>query len=128
MPKIIKKRLVASVVQRTGVSPAKAKEALETVLDSIKRALGESRQVDLPGRLGRLSVAVRTPKNRINRNLKYVGPTIDRLHRKHPKTVRLTKRCDLSENPQPTIVASSEVLTKRALVAVAFPSWRRRIP
>jgi nucleoid DNA-binding protein len=131
MPETTKKTIVASIVQKTGVGPFKAKEALETVLDSIKRALRGGRQVDL-GKLGRLSVVTRPPKSRISKNLKHVGPTIDRLHQKHPKTVRLIKRQDLSQHPQPTVVTQNVVreepipaVSRR--VAVAFPPWRRRI-
>jgi nucleoid DNA-binding protein len=130
MPKTTKNTIVASIVQTTGVAPSKAKEALESVLDTVKRALVEGRQVDL-GKLGRLSVVKRPPKSRIVKNLKHVGPTIDRLHQKHPKTVRLTKRQDLSDNPQPTVVTKNVVreepipaISRR--VAVAFPSWHRR--
>jgi len=133
MSKTTKKTIVACISQNTGVSLGAAKRALETVLQSIKRALGDGKQVDL-GRLGRLSVVARPPQNRISKNLKHVGPTINRLHKKHPKTVRLTKRQDLSENPQPTVVTKSisegsgrPVLARRVRVAVAFPSWRRRI-
>src|SRR6202040_2769691 len=83
-------------------------------------------------KLGRLSVVTRPSRSRISKNLKHVGPTIDRLHQKHPKTVRLIKRQDLSENPQPTVVTKN-VVTEAPIpavsrrVAVAFPSWRRRI-
>ncbi|MBZ5643706.1 MAG: HU family DNA-binding protein [Acidobacteriia bacterium] len=121
-----KKRLVASVVLKTSVSTTKAREALETVLESIKRALADGRQVDL-GRLGRLSVVARPPKSRACKNLKHVGPTITRMHRKHPKTVRLKKRQDLSENPQATIVHKPEqVPSYPRSVAVALPRWRGR--
>jgi nucleoid DNA-binding protein len=130
MPKTTKKTIVASIVQATGVKPSKATQALETLLDSIKRALREGKQVNLD-KLGRLSVVMRPPKSRISKNLKYVSPTIDRLHQKHPKTVRLIKRQDLSEKPQPTIVTKNVVreepipaVSRR--VAVAFPSWHRR--
>jgi nucleoid DNA-binding protein len=132
MPKTTKKTIVASIVQKTGVKPSKAKEALETVLDSIKRALRGGRQVDID-KVGRLSVVTRPPKSRISKNLKYVSPTIDRLHQMHPKTVRLIKRQDLSENPQPTLVTKNVVREEPIpavsirRVAVAFPSWRRRI-
>ncbi len=47
MPTTTKKTIVASIVQETGVGPSKAKEALETVLNSIKRALRGGKQVDL---------------------------------------------------------------------------------
>jgi nucleoid DNA-binding protein len=132
MPETTKKTIVASIVERTGVTPSTAKEALETVLDSIKRALRGGKQVDL-GKVGILSVVTRPPRSRISKNLKYVGPTIDRLHQKHPNTVRLIKRQDLSENPQPTVVTKNVVTAEpipaasSRRVAVAFPSWRRRI-
>jgi nucleoid DNA-binding protein len=131
MPKTTKKAIVASIVQETGVNPSKAKEALETFLDSIKRALRGGKQVDI-SRVGILSVVTRSPKSRISKNLKYVSPTIDRLHQKHPKSVRLIKRQDLSEHPEPTVVTKNVVreepipaVSRR--VAVAVPSWRRRI-
>jgi|SRR5580704_6966948 nucleoid DNA-binding protein len=131
MPKTTKKTIVASIVQTTGVAPSKAKEALETVLDSITRALGEGEQVDI-GKLGRLVVVKRPPRSRISKNLKYVSPTIDRLHQKHPKTVRLIKRQDLSERPQPTqvtknVVGEEPIPAVSRRVAVAFPSWHRRL-
>jgi nucleoid DNA-binding protein len=124
MPTVTRKAIIASIVQKTGVGPSKAKEALETVLNEIKRALGEGRQVDL-GKLGRLSVVTRSPKNRACKNLKHIGPTIARLYRKHPKTVHLTKRHDLSPEPLPTIVHKREPAIKRS-IAIALPSWRRR--
>jgi nucleoid DNA-binding protein len=130
MPTTTKKTIVASIVQATGVAPSTAKEALETVLDSIKRALRGGKQVDI-SKVGILSVVTRPLKSRISKNLKYVSPTIDRLHQKHPKTVRLIKRQDLSENPLPTVVTKNVVreepipaVSRR--VAVAFPSWHRR--
>jgi nucleoid DNA-binding protein len=132
MPKTTKKTIVASIVQKTGVGPSKAEEALETVLNSIKKALREGKQVDI-SKVGRLSVVTRPPRSRISKNLKHVGPTIDRLHQKHPRTVRLIKRQDLSENPQPTVVIENVVTAEpipaasSRRVAVAFPSWRRRI-
>ena len=125
MPTVTRKAIIASIVQKTGVGPSKAKEALETVLNDIKRALGEGRQVDL-GLLGRLSVVTRSPKSRACRNLKHIVPTIARLHRKHPKTVHLTKRHDLSPEPLPTIVHKREPAIKRS-IAIALPSWRRQI-
>jgi nucleoid DNA-binding protein len=47
MPKTTKKTIVASIVQKTGVASSTSKEALETFLNSIKRALHEGMQVDL---------------------------------------------------------------------------------
>jgi nucleoid DNA-binding protein len=131
MPKTTKKTIVASIVERTGVTPSKAKEALETVLDSIKRALRGGLQVDID-KVGMLAGVTRPPRSRISKNLRHVGPTIDRLHQKHPRTVRLIKRQDLSENPQPTVVTKN-VVTEEPIpavsrrVAVALPVWRRRI-
>lgn len=131
MPKVTKATLIGSIVRNAGVRPCKAKEALETVLQSIKEALKQGRKVDM-GRLGILSVMDRPVIHRIAKNLKGRGPDIDRLHKRHPKTVRLTKRQDLSENPQPTVVhriakPQVEIPARRRLqVAVAFPRWRRR--
>jgi nucleoid DNA-binding protein len=133
MPKTTKKTIVAAIVKSTGIRTSKAEQALETVLDSIKKALREGRRVDL-GSLGRLSVVVRLPMCRIGKNLKHVGPNIDRVYKKHPRTVRLTNRRDLSKPPQPTVVTGAikqkelrpTVSTKSAQVAIAFPSWRRK--
>lgn len=131
MPNTTKKTIVASIVERTGVKPVEAKRALETILAAMKRALADGRKVDL-GRLGRLSVVTRPVKHRINKNLKHVGPNIDRLHQWHPKTVRLTKRQDLSEHPLPTIVHKKEELqsapARSRHFRVAVPSWRRTRP
>jgi nucleoid DNA-binding protein len=131
MPKTTKKTIVASIVQKTGVAPSKAKEALASVLASIKTALRGGKQVEID-KVGRLSVVTRPPKSRISKNLKHVGPTIDRLHQKHPKTVRLIKRQDLSENPLPTVVTKKVVreepipAASGRRIAVALPAWRRR--
>jgi nucleoid DNA-binding protein len=125
MPKIIKKTLIAAIVASTGLKPSEAKRAVEAVLVSMKRALADGKKLDL-GKLGILSVATRQPLRRINRNLKNVVPTIETLHRRHPKTVRLTKGRDLSEIPQPTIVHKPIPAVKRSF-AIANPSWRRRV-
>jgi nucleoid DNA-binding protein len=125
MPNTTKKTIVTAIVEKTGVKPAEAKRALETILTAIKRALADGRNVDL-GRLGKLSVVARPLKNRISKNLKHVGPTIVRMHKRHPKTVRLTKRQDLSPDPLPTIIHKPEPVVKRSF-AIAFPTWRRRI-
>jgi len=126
MPNATKKAIVAAVVQKTGVKPAEAKRALETILASMKRALADGKKLDL-GKLGILSVAVRRPLRRINRNLKNVVPTIETVYRRHPKTVRLTKGQDLSENPQPTIVHKRPQPPAKRSFAIALPAWRRRI-
>lgn len=126
MPKIIKKTLVAAIVAQTGVKPGEAKRALEAVLASIKRALAEGKKLNL-GKLGVLSVAARQPLRRINRNLKNVVPTIETVHRRHPKTVRLTKGQDLSYEPQPTIVHKRPQPPAKRSFAIALPALRRRI-
>jgi nucleoid DNA-binding protein len=126
MSKLTRKAIIASIVQNTTLGPSRAREALESVLDAIKGALRGGRQVNL-GRLGGLSVVTRNPRNRASKNLKHVGPTIDRLYKKHPKTVRLLGGQDLSENPQPTIVHKKPQPAAKKSFAVAFPAWRGRI-
>ena len=131
MPNTNKKALIASIVQETGVKPIEAKRVLETVLGSIKLALASGRDVDLGKELGKLKVATRKQARRINRNLKNRVPTIEDVHKKHPKTVKLLGGKDLSANPQPTIVhvrpAPSKLILIRKGVAIALPAWRRRI-
>jgi nucleoid DNA-binding protein len=128
MPNITKKAIIASIVQKTGVKPAQAKRALETILESLKLALADGRQVDL-GMLGKLKVVSRKPARRINRNLKNRVPTIEDVHKRHPKTVRLLGGKDLSENPMPTIVHKREELqsvpARSRHFRIAIPSWRR---
>ncbi len=127
MPTTTKKTIVAAIVRKTGVKPAEAKRALEAVLASIKLALADGSQVDLGKKLGKLKVVSRNPTRRINRNLKNVAPTIENVHKKHPKTVRLLGGKDLSENPLPTIVHEPEkALTYRRSFATAVPRWRAR--
>jgi nucleoid DNA-binding protein len=127
MPNATKKTIVATIVQKTGVKPTKAKRALETVLGSIKLALANGSLVDLGKKLGKLKVVTRNPTRRINRNLKNGVPTIEDVHKKHPKTVRLLGGKDLSVNPQPTIVHKKPQPAARKSFAVAFPSWRCRM-
>jgi nucleoid DNA-binding protein len=129
MPNKNKKALVASIVQKMGVKPGEAKRALETVLGSVRLALASGKQVDLGKMLGKLKVVTRKPIRRINRNLKNQVPTIEDVHRKHPKTVKLLGGKDLSANPQPTIVhdrPAPSILIRKS-VAIALPGWRRRI-
>jgi nucleoid DNA-binding protein len=126
MPNMTKKMIVVAIVNKTGVRPAEAKRALETILESIKLALASGRRIDL-GKLGKLKAVSRKPTRRINRNLKNRQATIEDVHKKHPKTVRLTKGKDLSENPQPTIVHQKPQPAARKSFAVAFPTWRRRM-
>jgi nucleoid DNA-binding protein len=127
MPNTTKKVITASIVQKTGVKPAQAKRALETVLRSIKLALADGRQVDLGKKLGKLKVVTRNPTRRINRNLKNAVPTIENVHKKHPKTVKLLGGKDLTENPQPTIVHRRPQPAVKRSFAIANPSWRRRM-
>jgi len=128
MPNTTKKAIVAAIVQKTGIKPAEAKRALETILESVKLALASGRQIDL-GKLGKLKVVSRKPTRRINRNLKNRVPTIENVQKKHPKTVRLLGGKDLSQNPMPTIVHKSEELqsvpARSRHFRVALPSWRR---
>jgi nucleoid DNA-binding protein len=126
MPNTTKKSIVSAIVQKTGVKPAEAKRAVEAVLASMKRALADGKKLDL-GRLGVLSVAARQPIRRISRNLKNIIPTIETIYRRHPKTVRLTKGQDLSDDPQPTIVHKRPQPPAKRSFAIAVPAWRRRI-
>ena len=129
MPNTTKKAIIASIVQRTGVKPVEAKRALEAILESIKLALASGRDVDLGKELGKLKVVTRHPARRLNRNLKNGVPTIENVHKKHPKTVRLLGGEDLSVNPQPSIVherPAPSILIRKS-VAIALPTWRRRI-
>ena len=126
MPNTTKKTIIASIVRKTGVKPAEAKRAVEAVLASMKRALADGKKLDLD-RLGVLSVVTRSPVRRINRNLKNISPTIETIYRRHPKTVRLTKGQDLSDDPQPTIVHKRPQPPVKRSFAIAVPAWRRRI-
>jgi nucleoid DNA-binding protein len=132
MPSTTKKTIVAAIVRKAGVKPAEAQRALEAVLASIKAALASGRNVDLGKELGKLKVVSRNPTRRINRNLKNVVPTIENVHKKHPKTVRLLGGKDLSENPLPTVVHKKEELqsapARSKHFRVALPSWRRTRP
>ena len=124
-----KRTIAAKIAEKTGLSPYRSKKALKTVLDCIKQALGDGKQVDLGKKLGKLKVVSRKPKRRISDNLRHVGPNIEDVHRKQPKSVRLLGRGrDLSENPQPTIVHKKTepepVSTRR--FAIARPSFRGR--
>jgi len=104
MPNTTKKAIIASIAQKTAVKPVEAKRALEAILGSVKLALADGRDVDLGKQLGKLKVVTRHPTRRINRNLKNQVPSIENVHKRHPKTVKLLGGKDLSENPQPTIV------------------------
>ena len=87
--------------------------------------------MELGEQLGKLKVVIRKPTRRINRNLKHRVGTIENVYKNHPKTVRLLGGEDLSENPQRTIIHKKPELPvaapARRMVAIAYPSWRRRI-
>ena len=130
MPNTTEKAIVSSIVNKTGVKRAVAKRALETILESFKLALASGRRVDLE-ELGKLKVVSRKPIRRINRNLKNQVPTIEDIHKKHPKTVRLLGGKDMSDDPKPTIVHKKQqgqqvVPARSRHFTVAVPSWRRR--
>jgi nucleoid DNA-binding protein len=125
MPNTTKKSIVAAIIQKTGVKPVEAKRAIEAVLASMKHALADGKKLDL-GRLGVFSVVTRSPVRRINRNLKNIGPTIETIYWRHPKTVRLTKGQDLSDDPRPTIVHKRPEPQVKRSFAIANRSWRRR--
>jgi nucleoid DNA-binding protein len=126
MPNKTKKNIVATIVEKTAVKPAKAKRAVETVLESIKLALACGRDVDLGKELGKLKVVSRNPIYRINRNLKNCVPTLEKVHKRHPKTVRLLGGKDLSENPQPTVIHKKPEPVPKRSFAIALPAWRGR--
>jgi nucleoid DNA-binding protein len=123
-----KRTIAARISEKTGLNVRQSKKALKITLDCIKQALAMGMHVDL-AELGKLVVVTRLPARRINR----MRTTIENVYKRHPKTVRLLGGQDLSENPQPTIVhrsPSPEVkipARSRVQVAIAFPSWRRRI-
>jgi nucleoid DNA-binding protein len=129
--KVTKETLTARISQRTGLTAYKSRKALKMALWLIRRALGDGKQVELGEQLGKLKVVARKPTRRINRNLKHRVGTIESVYEIHPKTVRLLGGKDLSENPQPTIVHKTPeptvALPSRRRVAIAYPSWRRRI-
>jgi nucleoid DNA-binding protein len=133
MNKMNKGQLIAQVASKTGKTPYKTEQALNTVLDGIKHALVHGREVDLGPKLGRLKVIARKRKRVIKKNLKgRCKASVVELHKKHPRSVRLLGRNrDLSENPQPTIVTKEEpkqqtIPARSRHFAVAIPSWRRR--
>jgi nucleoid DNA-binding protein len=123
--------LTARISERTGLTSYKSRKALKMTLWLIRRALGDGKQVELGDELGKLKVVARKLSRRINRNLKHRAGTIENVYKHHPKTVRLLGGKDMSENPQPTIVHKAPQPTvavpARRRVAIALPSWRRRI-
>src|SRR5258708_27130350 len=57
---VIKLDIVNAVVTTTSISRTKAEQAVETVIESLKNALGRGQRIDL-GRLGVFSVKPRKP-------------------------------------------------------------------
>jgi nucleoid DNA-binding protein len=128
--KTSQKTLTAKISEKTGLSQARSKRALKLTLGLIKQALGAGKQVNL-GKIGKLRVVTRKPKRRINKNLNG-GAAIEHVYKKYPKTVRLLgPGRDLSEDPQPTVITKrskpAAQTNVRRSVAIAIPSWRRRI-
>src|ERR1700733_3283744 len=122
MSKTTRKTIIQNIVKNTGVKRAKASQALECVLSSIKDALARGQTVNLD-KLGVLKVKIRRQTRRINTNLKHRPSAIENVHKRHPKTITLVRRPDLSENPLPTVVHKAVVSKHSA--AVAFTGWRR---
>jgi nucleoid DNA-binding protein len=67
-----KRDITRTIVDRTGVTTKKAKEAVEAVLKAAKQGLKEDRSIDL-GRLGKLRTAKLTRRGRVIGGLKNVG-------------------------------------------------------
>jgi nucleoid DNA-binding protein len=120
--------LTAAIVDRTGLTAKKSKEALEATLNTIKQGLQDDLIIEL-GRLGKLKTTKLTRGRRISRGLRNVAPSIFPYSR-HAKTVKLKSKLDLSKNPLPTIVhpvpaePAPVVFIKRSC-AVAYPRWKR---
>lgn len=128
-----KGELIAQVASRTGETAYKTEQVLNAVLEGIKHALGNGREVDLGPKLGRLIVKTRTSKRVIRKNLlgTYYKSSVVESQRQ-AKTVRLLGRNrDLSENPQPTVVTKEEP-TQQVIPArskhfrLAVPQFRGR--
>ena len=90
-----KQILVQVLENREGYTTSHAKKCVSAVLQAIKKALGEGKDVEM-GDLGILTVVQRQPRARITSNLKHVCPTIVRLHEQHPKSVKLRSKLDLT--------------------------------
>ncbi len=130
MTKVTKAAIVAKIQENTGLTKYKAKKGLKAALFSIKRALGDGKQVDLV-KLGRLVVVERPRKWVIRKNMKGRPTSIVELHKKYPKSVRLLGGKDMSDDPKPTIVHKKEpeqqtIPARSRHFRVAVPSWRRR--
>ena len=121
--------ITAAIVNKTGVTAKRAKEAFEAILQAMKRGLKEDRSIDL-GRLGKLRTIKLTRGRRISRGLRNVGTSVFD-YSKHAKTVKLKSKLDLSKDPLPTIVHPAPpkpepVVFIRKPCAIAYPRWRRR--
>jgi nucleoid DNA-binding protein len=90
------KQILAQVLENIeGYSSSKAKKCVSAVFQAIRKALGEGKDVEM-GDLGVLTVVQRRPRGRITRNLKHVCPTVIHLHERHPKSVKLRSKLDLT--------------------------------
>jgi nucleoid DNA-binding protein len=121
--------ITAAIVASTGLTKAKAKDALEALRKAMKQGLKEDRSIDL-GRLGKLRTVKLSRRRRISRGLKNVGTSLFD-YSKHAKTVKLKSKLDLSKDPLPTIVHAAPakpepVVFIRRPCAIAYPRWRRR--
>ena len=128
--KVTQKTIIAKISENTGLSHARSKRALKSILGLIREALAAGKQVDL-GKIGKLKLVTRKLTRRIEKNLNG-GPTLESVYKRHPRTVRLLGGRDLSEVPLPTIVHRESSLVTgqlemyRRSVAVARPRWRVR--
>jgi len=120
--------ITREIVRRTGLSPKRAKAAIEAILKAMKQSLKEDRSIDL-GRLGKLRTAKLSRRRRISRGLRNVGTSLFD-YSKHAKTVKLKSKLDLSKDPLPTIVHPAPAKPKTVFVkrpcAIAYPRWRKR--
>jgi len=131
MPKLTKAVLIEKIKENTDLTADKAEKGLKAALFSIKRALGDGKEVELPG-IGRLVVVKRERKRVIRKNLKGRYPTsVVELHRRHPRSIRLVGGKDMSENPQPVVVHPKEpeqqtIPARSTHFRVAAPRFRGR--
>jgi nucleoid DNA-binding protein len=127
--KLTKQTLITKIQENAGFSKYKAKKGLKAALFSIKRALGDGKVVELPG-IGRLTVVERKQRRVIRKNLKGRCPcSIVSLHKKHPRSVRLLRGKDLSDDPRPSVIHKNPVpepIPARRSFAIAIPRFRGR--
>jgi len=86
--------MINDLVNYQGYSEAKAKKAVNAVIDTWKHALSNGKDVEIEG-LGVLTVVGRRPRRTIEKNLRNVGPTVITVNRQ-PRTVKLRSRRDMS--------------------------------